>query len=276
MLLCLGLLQKASGQYYYTMSEYGLAMGCSQYFGNLNNNYGFQTVHPDYALFFRYHLNHYISLKCVMNLTKVGYSDSYSKNPYQQERNLSFESDIYEGVVQSEFNFFEFVTGDPLYRYTPYISLGVGVFNYDPYTYYEGQKYYLRSLGTGGQNAGFSDRKYSTFAPCFPIGVGFKMWLFGGVNFNVEIADRLTTTSYLDDVSPTYVGINNFPANSVAAALQNRTTNPNATLGEAGKQRGNTSRYDQYLIGLVSLSWHFKTYHCPQGLGEGMIRVRRS
>jgi hypothetical protein len=266
---------KCAAQSYYTIYEYGLAFGCSQYFGNLNNSYGFQTINPVYGVYFRRHLNQYISVKLVTNITHVGYSDSYSNSPYQQDRNLNFESDIYEGILQAEFNFFRFTTGDPEYRYTPYLTGGIGAFYYNPYTYYEGVKYYLQPLGTEGQNAGFSGRKYTNYAMCFPIGIGFKMWLFGGVNINIEVADRLTTTQYLDDVSTTYVGNSNFPANSIASILQNRSTNPNTLLGEAGKQRGNTSRYDQYIVGLVSLSWHLKSYKCPQGLSDDMIRVRR-
>jgi hypothetical protein len=267
----------ASAQSYYTMSEYGLAIGESQYFGDLNNYYGLKTLHPSYGVYWRYHLNQFIAVKLVTNITQVGYDDKLNSNPYEKERNLNFQSDIYEGLFQAEFNFFRFATGEPAHRFTPYLTGGFGVFNYNPYTYYSGVKYYLQPLGTEGQNAGYSNRQYTNYSPCFPIGAGFKFWLVGGVNLSIEVADRLTTSSYLDDVSTTYVGINKFPANSVAAILQDRSgeIDPNNVLGRPGKQRGNTSRKDQYMIGIFSLSWHFKSYRCPQGLNDDMIRVRR-
>ena len=264
-------------QSYYTLTEYGLAFGYSQYFGDLNNNYGFKTLHPSYGAYIRRHLNQYISIKLVSNITHVSYNDNLNSNPYEKERNLNFESDIYEAVFQAEFNFFRFATGDPEHRYTPYLSGGIGGFYYNPYTEYEGVKYFLQPLGTEGQNIGYNGRQYGNYSPCFPIGAGFKMWLLGGVNINIEVADRLTTTSYLDDVSNTYVGINNFKPNSIASILQDRSNelNPNNVLGQPGKQRGNTSRKDQYIIALFSLSWHFKSYKCPQSLSDDMIRVRR-
>ncbi len=269
----------ARAQSYYTMTEYGLAFGCSQYFGDLNNNYGFKTINMAYGVYLRYHLNQFISVKLVTNYTHIGYDDKYNSNPFEKERNLNFQTDIYEAVLQAEFNFFRFATGDPEHRYTPYLTGGIGGFLYDPYTIYNGTVYHLRPLGTEGQKIGYNDRQYDVASMCFPIGAGFKMWLLGGVNLNIEIADRIVTTSYLDDVSATYVGINSFKANSIASKLQDRSievNDPNTpALGRPGKQRGTTSRQDNYLMMMMSLSWHFKSYKCPQYLNDDMIRVRR-
>ena len=91
------------------------------------------------------------------------------------------------------------------------------------------------------------------------------------------MADRLTTTDYLDDVSSTYVGVSNFPKNSVAAALQDRSVeiNPNNPLGIAGKQRGNTSSMDQYMIGELSISFNFTSYRCPSAeRNDDQLRIR--
>lgn len=266
-------------QSYFTSTEIGIALGASQYFGDLNDNYGFKTVSPVYGIYARKHLSQYIAIKAVGNYTSVGYDDKYSKDLYHQQRNLNFKSDIFEVVLQAEFNFFKFVTGDDMYRFTPYLTGGVGAFYYNPYTTYQGVKYYLRPLGTEGQNAGNKDRKYSSVSPCFPVGIGVKFWLKGGVNMTFEIADRLTTTDYLDDVSATYVGANKFPAitKSPALALQDRSTElggGTGLLGREGKQRGNTSSYDQYLMAQLSISWHFTTYRCPASMNSELIRVR--
>jgi len=43
---------------------------------------------------------------------------------------------------------------DPNYSFTPYVTLGVGAFSYDPYAYLAGKKEFLRPLGTEGQNIG--------------------------------------------------------------------------------------------------------------------------
>lgn len=262
-------------QSYLTKWELGIQLGGSQYFGDLNQNYGFKTISPAGGVYFRKHMNPYISLKIVADITHVGYDDKYSDNPYQLVRNLNFQSTIVESCVQAEFNFFKFISGDKAYRYTPFLSGGLGMFYYNPYTYYQGVKYYLQPLGTEGQFVGNSGRKYTNFAGCLPIGAGFKMWIVRGINMSVEIADRLTTTDYLDDVSTTYVGVTRFPVNSVAAALQDRSIQitPQSALGIAGKQRGNSSSYDQYLMALITLSWHFTTYRCPANMDSDFIRA---
>lgn len=253
-------------QIYFTALEVGVAGGGSQYFGDLNEHYGFRTINGAGGICVRQRLNSYIAVKLVSNYTKVGYDDSYNSAPYQKLRNLNFKSTIFEFAAQAEFNFFAFITGDRYHRFTPYLTGGIGMFYYDPYTYYNGTKYYLRALGTEGQFAGYSSRKYTTSSPCFPLGAGVKFWIKGGVNLALEIADRLTTTDYLDDVSSTYVGTDKFKPNSVAAALQDRS--PNQVLGKAGKQRGNTSSYDQYLMAMLTLTFNFTSYKCPRGVGN--------
>jgi len=264
----------ALAQTYFTSTEVGLSVGGSQYFGDLNDRYGFKTIDLAYGIYARKHLNQYISLKFGGYYTQVGYSDALNTDLYQRQRNLDFKSNIIEASFQAEFNFFRFVTGDPYHRFTPYLTMGIGAFKYDPYTTYQGDKYYLRPLGTEGQNNGYPERKYSNVSPCIPVGVGAKFWLMGGVNLTLEIADRLTTTDYLDDVSTTYVGLNQFPSTkNPAYLLQDRSveTAPNNPLGRKGKQRGNSSTKDQYLMCMLSVSFHFVTYKCPNFMDKDMI-----
>lgn len=262
-------------QTYFTSTEIGISGGGSQYFGDLNDRYGFKTINPAYGLYARKHLNQYISLRMGAYYTKVDYSDKLNLDLYQRQRNLDFTSDIIEASFQAEFNFFRFVTGDPYHRFTPFLTMGLGGFLYDPYTTYNGNKYYLRPLGTEGQNAGYEDRKYTNFSPCVPIGVGAKFWVVGGINLTLEVVDRLTFTDYLDDVSSTYVGIDKFSLKpkDPSRALQDRSVelNPNNALGRTGKQRGNSATRDQYLMCLFSVSWHFTTYRCPNYMDKELI-----
>lgn len=260
----------AYSQSYLTRMEIGFNFGASQYFGDLNDNYGFKTIAPAGGIYMRRHMNNYISLKLMGNFTHLGYDDKYNSDPYEKIRNLNFQSDVYEMSFQAEFNFFKFITGDRYYRVTPYLTGGVGVFYFDPKTTYQGKKYSLKEEGTEGQYVGFAGRKYQNMSPCFPIGLGVKAWLLRGVNVTFEIADRLSTTDYLDDVSSTYVGTNRFPNGSIAAALQDRSVEvtPNTPLGRSGKQRGNTSSFDQYIMAILSVSFHFTTYKCPSNFNN--------
>lgn len=261
-------------QLFFTSSEYGVQLGTSTYFGDLNPNYGLGSIHPAGGAFYRYSFNPYIAIKAMANVTRVGYDDKLSNNEFQKQRNLNFKSDIYELAVAAEFNFFWFATGEPRRRFTPYLTLGIGGFYYNPYTYFNDKKYSLRDLGTEGQNTiEYKDRSYSNYSVSIPVGAGIKYWIKPGMNLSAEIANRFTFTDYLDDVSNTYVGAKSFNANpmhpSVAAQLQDPSIAIDGNkLGRAGKQRGDNSTKDQYLLFQVSLSFQLKTYKCPNNFIE--------
>ncbi len=266
-------------QSFFTANEYGIAVGASQYFGDLNENYGFKTVNMAYGIYGRRRMNSYIALKLSGNYTQVGYDDKFNTIPYKVSRNLNFKSKVIEASFQAEFNFFRFITGDRSFRFTPYLTGGIGAFYYNPYTTYNGYTYDLRPLGTEGQNTGqYDSRKYTSIAVCFPIGAGIKYWLAPGVNLSFEIVDRLTTTDYLDDVSQTYVGADKFPRSTAlnpAKSLQDRSIeiSGNPELGRVGKQRGNSSSSDQYLMAMFSISFNFTTYKCPAFMSRDLIKT---
>ena len=196
-----------------------------------------------------------------------------SQNETQIRSNLSFNTNLWEASLSGYFNFFKFIAGVEGYHYTPYVSLGVGVFSYDPYAYLGGQKVFLRPLGTEGQGLalpGYEDRKpYNTMAICLPMGVGIKYALTDKMNIGFEVVYRFTTTDYLDDVSKTYVGIDNFAkmpdgSFSQAALLQDRSyeTSPER-IGLPGRQRGFAKQKDQYVFAEVTLSFNLTSYRCP-------------
>lgn len=266
----------AGAQSFYDDKEYGIALGGSHYFGDLNEYYGLKSPYPALGAFMRLHLNPYISTRLVANATRVGYSDALSSDYYTRTRNLNFESNLVELALQFEFNFFRYFTGELNSRFTPYLTGGIGGFYYNPYTYFHGEKYYLAPLGTEGQNTPeFADRTYGKTSLCFPIGMGIKYWIRPGLNLGFEIANRLTLTDYLDDVSQTYVGRERFPSDPrhpvPSAALQDRSVELGGeALGRAGKQRGNSASRDQYMLFMINLSFQLKTYKCPAFLRDGL------
>lgn len=268
------LTNKSVAQTFYKWTEFGASIGATQYFGDINDNYGFKEIHSNIGIVGRYNFNHYLSMRVSANYTQVGYQDKFNSNVYQKMRNLSFKSNIYEATIQAEFNFFRFETGNLEHQWTPYITCGIGGFYYNPYTTYKGDKLFLRPLGTEGQNFGaaYSDRVYGSTALCIPIGAGVKWWLMPGVNLSLEVAHRLTNTDYLDDVSKTYVGGNKFAPdpNALNAPyfIQDPSLilDPNNPLGRAGKQRGASATRDQYLMAQLIISIQLKTYKCPSNL----------
>ena len=217
--------------------------------------------------FFRKQFGNYTGLRISAHYLQLGYSDVYSKNDYQKRRNLSFNSNVWEIALQGDFNFFKYIPDDPDHLFTPYITLGVGVFSYDPYAYYQGQKYFLRPLNTEGETFYQNRKAYGTMALCFPIGFGFKYSINQNINFSFELAHRFTTTDYLDDVSSTYIGVDKFPsvtgAPSIASIMQDRSFETGEPIGVEGRQRGWSKQKDQYIIAEVGLSFNLSSYRCP-------------
>jgi len=273
-LLPLALMNTASAQYESIVmeGEFGISAGAGHYFGDLNT--GARLNRPKLAagVFFRKQFGNYVALRVSAHYAQLGYSDIYNTdNEYQKRRNLSFNTNIFELALHGDFNFFKFVPGDPNYVFTPYVTLGVGVFSYDPYAFLQGRKHFLRPLGTEGQGTeAYPDRKpYSTMAACFPFGVGVKYALNDRMNIGAEIVYRFTTTDYLDDVSATYVGADKFPTlpdgtASVAQLLQDRSYETGDVIGIEGRQRGFSKQKDHYVIAEVMFSFNLTSYRCPQ------------
>ena len=271
--LCTG---KANAQYESIVheGEFGISAGAAHYFGDLNTSARLNRPKPAVGLFFRKQFSNYIGLRVAAHFARLGYSDIYStKNEYQRRRNLSFNSNIWELSLQGDFNFFRFVPDDPYQSFTPYVTLGVGVFSYDPYTYYQGQKVFLRPLGTEGQGyAAYPDRKpYGTMAFAVPFGVGVKYSINSGINIGFEVVHRFTNTDYLDDVSSTFVDPSIFPrlpdgSKSMAEILNDRSNETGEYIGfvnGSAFQRGVPKQRDQYIMAEVTVSFNLTSYRCP-------------
>jgi hypothetical protein len=252
---------------YVQEGEFGITAGAAHYFGDLNNRAAINRPKIALGAFFRKQFGNYTSLRITGHFAQLGYSDKYSKNEFQQRRNLSFNTNIFEIAARGDFNFFKFNPTDPAHSFTPYATVGVGIFSYDPYAFYNGQKIYLRPLNTEGETFYQGRKAYGTMALCFPIGFGVKYAISQKVNLSFEIAHRFTTTDYIDDVSKTYIGIDKFPSpnggKSVAAIMQDRSFETGTPIGIEGRQRGFSKQKDQYAIAEIGISFNITSYRCP-------------
>ena len=249
--------------------EFGVTLGAAHYFGDLNTRAAINRPKIAIGAFYRKQFNNYLSARLAIHYAQLGYSDKYSKNDYQKQRNLSFNTDILEFALSADFNFFKFQPGEKGHNFTPYLTLGLGLFSYNPYAYLGNKKYYLRPLGTEGQNIGYEGRKpYGSMSMCVPLGMGIKYNVNNKFNISFQVAHRLTFTDYIDDVSTTYIGATNALgqpnfSNPTALALQDRSYEKGNTIGLEGRQRGFSKQKDQYVIAEIGISFNISTYKCP-------------
>ncbi len=187
--------------------EFGLTAGVCSYYGDLQSD-----LFPDYGvkamggIMYKYFFNPHIGIRFGAAYGSVTAADSLSDYVAKQERNLSFASDILEFHGGFEFNLLP-IEKDRI-KFTPYAFVGIGVFRFNPYTQgVNGEKIYLRPLGTEGQNIPiYPDRKeYKLTSVSFPVGGGIKFLLGKTFMVTPEIGFRYTNTDYLDDVSKSYV-----------------------------------------------------------------------
>ena len=261
---------------YVNEGEFGIAVGAAHYFGDLNTNAALNRPKFSAGIFFIKQFNNYIGLRISGDYAFVGYSDIYSKNETQQQRNLSFNTNIWEFSLSGYFNFFRFIPGVTGYKFTPYLALGVGVFTYDPYAYLQGTKYYLRALGTEGQNFDSGKKQYSDMALCIPLTFGVKYSINENMNVFGEIGYRFTNTDYIDDVSTTYAGPDAFvlthpdgtqEVSYPAYYLQDRSYETTGTpIGIKGRQRGNSQQKDAYVMFHLGVSFNISSYKCPRAV----------
>ena len=251
--------------------EFGFGVGAAHYFGDLNTRARLNRPKLAATAFYRKNLGNYIALRLGGTFAQLGYSDKYNtQNSFMQSRNLSFNTNVWEFALQGDFNFYRFMPGNYDFSFTPYITLGASIFNYDPYAYLQDKKYFLRPLGTEGQgDAAYPDRKpYSSMARAIPFGVGVKYAFNARTNIGFEVLYRFTNTDYLDDVSTTYVDPAVFPPNpdgspSPAYRLYDRSYEVGPPIGVKGRERGNSQNKDHFVTGMVYLSFNLQSYKCP-------------
>lgn len=251
--------------------EFGVGIGSGHYFGDLNTRAHVNRPKVAASVFFRKNFGNYIALRIGASFAQLGYSDRYNThNTYMYSRNLSFNSKVWELALQGDFNFFRFMPGEPQYNFTPYITLGAGVFTYDPYAYLGNEKVFLRTLGTEGQGSSlYPDRKqYSSMAISIPFGGGIKYSFNERMNIAFEVLHRFTNTDYLDDVSKTFVDPSVFPPNpdgspSNGLLLSDRSYELGEPIGISGRQRGNSKQKDQFITAMIHLTFNLQSYKCP-------------
>jgi opacity protein-like surface antigen len=233
--------------------EIGIAIGGSHYFGDLNKSVGLNNPQLTYGVLAKKQFGPYVALRVAGHYSKLGYADSMvnpAKFPFQKTRNLDFQNKVWEVSV-------------PEYRFTPYITLGMGIIKHNPYTYLDGVKEKLQPLGTEGQLA--SGNAYSDQAYCFPLGMGIKYNIVNNVNLGFEVVYRYTNTDYLDDVSGTYAPNDVLNTTGKGDVLSKAYRLQDRSLGQVktnGDQRGFSQQRDQYLLAQFTLTFSFSSYKC--------------
>lgn len=277
-------------------SELGISLGSSSFLGDLGGSkdigrafiydLDLQATRPVGGIVYRNNLSKRLALRLNGYFGQVWGDDTYANTAttpgehgwHRLYRNLSFKSHILELSMMMEFNIMPYQAGSLQDRFAPYILVGIGAVHFEPRARLNGTWYKLRDYSTEGQGfAQFPNKPvYSNIAIAFPLGGGVKYNLSKKYGLNFEIAHRLTTSDYIDDVSTTYIDPNLFFANlpaqeaAIAAALHDRSDFSYPDKTTPGQQRGDPSDKDGYsFVGILTLTYLVsnrgpKGLFCPQ------------
>ncbi|MDQ3047493.1 MAG: DUF6089 family protein [Bacteroidota bacterium] len=251
-------------------AEIGIFLGGSYYIGDLNPIKHFnQFTKPAAGIVFRYNFNYRLAGRVNVLMGTLEAHDEFSNSGSQQQRNLSFKSQLTEFSAQLEFNFLDYQIGNDKRKFSPYIFFGLAGFRFNPQGQLNNNWVALQPLGTEGQGlpGGASKKKYKLMQISIPFGLGIKTNLSRNISLAVEWGMRKTFTDYLDDVSKKYYDPAVLAATrgTEAALLSDPSIGTDPNFSNVGRQRGNPTTKDWYsFAGLVlTIKLKEKVERCP-------------
>lgn len=242
--------------------EHGIALGASNYHGDLAYNIVPKETNLALGVHMRYNLSPYWSYRAGVTHGTISGSDQ-NFDEYKL-RNLSFKNEIWELSNVFEFNFLPFGSRTLSKDFSSYAFMGLAVFHNNPKTYYDGYWRNLRKLRTEGQT---SKSQYGVIQMAIPFGGGVKYNITKNWVLGVELGWRKTFTDYLDDVSTVYpdLKVQASTNGSLSASLSDRSWEVEGVgepLSLPGDERGDPALKDFYFFSMVSFSYRFTPIAC--------------
>jgi hypothetical protein len=164
-------------------ADYGVFMGVSSYFGDINPNRLFYSPLPAGGLFYRYNLHPRQSIRTNIFIGGLQGNDLDFDNVFQQTRDSAFSSTVGEWAVQFEFNFLPYSTQGKRWNFSPYIAAGAGI--------------------------AFINTSSFSYHPVIPFSLGFKINISKNLGLEAEYGFRKTFYDKFDGLEDLYKDSNN-------------------------------------------------------------------
>jgi hypothetical protein len=247
--------------------EMGIFGGTSSYFGDLQERlFPADGYRASGGLMYKYFVHPAFGLRASATYASLYGADSSSKTPSNFNRNLNFQTNIFEVATGFEANLLPVDFDEN--KFSPYIFAGIALFYYNPYTVDTGDsKVYLRPLSTEGQGLRqYPDRRvYSLVNVAVPMGVGAKVLIGQKVLVSGEIGFRYTATDYIDDVSKSYVNMDTLfkYKGKQSVDLSYRTDelkNWDKNYPNDNFTRGDKMKRDWYWFGGINVAIYFDAF----------------
>ena len=248
--------------------EAGIMVGANQQRSDINNLYviDMSSVNIGLGLYYRYTFNYYFAAEASISYYRLQGADRNvrDKNPgtngwFRLIRNLSFRTDLMEAAVHADVHAMKYQPFSvERYRWTPYVSGGIGLVYFNPKAEYKGFWYNLQPLGTEGQGTPGHDAKYSRTTWATPIRVGIKVNLTEFVALQYYLGYTFVGTDYLDDIHNKYADPKLLSPIAAKLAMRADEIAPPEVYGRItppGEKRGDPTGNDGYFTTGVTLSF---------------------
>ncbi|SFS35965.1 type IX secretion system protein PorG [Sphingobacterium wenxiniae] len=250
--------------------EIGINAGATGFMGDINPTNPFYFKSAGGGLFVKHNFNPTWGVQAFFNYLHLAGSDKDDKDPYRNSRGRVFNNQVKEFGVRADFNFFKFIPGRQVYRYTPYLFAGVAGVRHSPYILSGGTRYEPEEVKLQASDS--VSTKIQKTAISIPFGVGFKYNIKGPWSIGAEVGYRLAFNDQLDNIYDNYPTSSVIP-NGVQPELHEISQNGNSlwqnmafprgnAADYAGKPIGNGRAFDGYMTAGVTLTFTFISKKC--------------
>lgn len=233
--------------------------------GDINPENPFYFKNAGGGMFVKRNLNSTWGVQLAYNFLQLHASDADDSDPYRKARGRMFTNNVHELALRGDFNFFRYIAGSHINRYTPYLFAGLAAIKHQPYVNFQnGGKYELAALKLQENNS------LKKIAIALPIGAGFKYNIKGPWTIGAELGYRTVFSNDIDNIS------NNYPIeypngdpidkNSLIRVEDISWSNlafPNGDhIQYMGKAIGNGRKRDGYMTAGLTLTFTFIDKGC--------------
>ena len=237
--------------------EFGISGVATGYMGDLNPTDILYFKNAGGGLFAKYNLNPTWGIRASLNYLPLYANDYDFSNASQLNRGLLFNNNLKELSITADFNFFKYIPGREMNRYTPYLFAGLAVLHHNPYVYHNDQKIYLRDYSLEIDDNGV-DVISSQWALSVPIGAGFKYNISGPWSIGAEINYRAVLSDGIDNVSKYY----RYDVNRLPEAWAYMVDPTSQLDRKGGTSRGNGKNIDGYMTAGITLTYTLISQKC--------------
>ncbi len=255
-----------------------IQIGASQFLGDLGglNKIGtdfspvdleFKLTRPAISLAYRYKFLKNVNWHSSFNYLAVAGDDKLTTEPFRNNRNLNFKSNIFEVATRLELSIFSNKVGhhygiaktmghrkkSRAFEFIGFIGIGAFYFNPKGRNPITGAWTKLQPLHTEGQGLPGGPKQYKRVAVSIPMGIAYRMILSKEWCIGIEVNYRKTFTDYIDDVSTVYYDKflleQAYGSTSLTMADPSKGNIPGATAPDGsgnGAQRGDKEK-DSYM-----------------------------